>query len=62
MNKIKLSNLNYRDFEIIESDKRRLEYLGKSISATYEATRYLAKALGFKNIGEMEAYMSASNT
>ena len=55
MNNIKLSSINFRDFEIKDaSEGIGMTYLAKSAISTYEAAYYVAKALGFKNVSEME--------
>lgn len=55
MNNIKLSSINFRDFEIKDaSEGNRTTYLAKSVTSAYEAAYYAAKVLGFKNVSEME--------
>lgn len=63
MDTIKLSPINSRGFEIKDAeDKRKLNGIATAMRKSYEAAYYVAKALGFKNVGEMEQAMFPENS
>lgn len=63
MNTVKLSPINSRGFEIKgRKANRKLDDIATAMRKSYEAAYYVAKALGYKNVSEMEREMFPENS